>query len=99
MLNETFNLVMALVAGIFLGVIFFGGLWWTVQKMVSSKPSVLWFLASFMLRMSLVLVGFYFISGGQWRQLLLCLFGFVIARFIVLALTRSQSRQGCNHAP
>ena len=31
-MNEILNLVLNLVTGILLGAIFFGGLWWTVQK-------------------------------------------------------------------
>ena len=37
------TLVLAWVAGVVLGAIFFGGLWWTVRKGVSSKRPALWF--------------------------------------------------------
>jgi len=41
-MNETLILVLALVIGVLLGAIFFGGLWWTVRKVVSSKwPALL----------------------------------------------------------
>ena len=43
-MNETLSLALALLTGVLLGAIFFGGLWWTVQKMVSSKWSALWLL-------------------------------------------------------
>jgi len=36
-MTETLDLMLALVTGISLGAMFFGGLWWTVQKGVSSK--------------------------------------------------------------
>jgi len=36
-------LILALAAGLVLGAIFFGGLWWTVRKGVSSKYPALWF--------------------------------------------------------
>jgi len=87
-MNETLSLVPALVTGVLLGVIFFGGLWWTVQKVVSSQWSALWFIGSLLLRMSIALTGFYFIARGHWERLLLCLFGFVIARLIFTRLTR-----------
>lgn len=99
MVNETFSQVLALVAGILLGVLFFGGLWFTVQKLVSSKLSGLWLLASLLIRTGLVVTGFFFISGGRWQRLLLCLLGFVMARFIVLAFTRPRLKQGASHAP
>ena len=75
-----------------LGVFFFGGLWWTVQKGVTSERPAVWFLGSLLLRTSLILAGFYFVSQGHWSRLVACLLGFLIARVIVVKrLARSQS--------
>lgn len=89
-MNETLMLVVAGVTGLVLGAMFFGGLWWTVLKGVSSPRPALWFLGSTLLRMGLVLAGFYFIGRGHWDRMLVCLLGFVIARFLVLRLTRAR---------
>ena len=105
MMNDVAIFVLPVVAGVFLGVVFFGGLWWTVRKGVSSKQPVLWFLGSLLLRMSIALAGFYFVSGGLWERLLLCLLGFVMARLVVTRLTRpsednqAHSEQEARHAP
>jgi|SRR5271165_1718924 len=88
-MNEVLLLALSLSAGMLLGTIFFGGLWWTVRKGVSSEQPALWFFGSLFLRMSIVLAGFYFVSGGHWERLLLCLAGFVIARLTVTRLTQS----------
>ncbi len=104
-MNETLTLVLAWVAGGLLGAIFFGGLWWTVRKGVLSKQPALWFFGSLLLRTSVALAGFYFVSGGHWERLLLCLLGFVIARLVVTWVIRpsgeSQTRpaQEASHAP
>jgi F1F0 ATPase subunit 2 len=103
-MNETLSLVLALVTGVLLGAIFFGGLWWTVSRGLSSKRPALWFFGSLLLRTSIALAGFYFIARVHWERLLLCLLGFVIARLIVTRLTRAAERptylaQGANHAP
>jgi F1F0 ATPase subunit 2 len=82
-MNETLTLVLAWLAGGGLGAIFFGGLWWTVRKGVSSQRPALWFLGSLVLRTGIVLVGLYLVSGGHWERLVACLLGFVIARFIL----------------
>jgi F1F0 ATPase subunit 2 len=82
-------LILALAAGLLLGAVFFGGLWWTVRKGVSSKNPALWFLGSFLLRISLVLLGFYFVGRGDWQRLMASLLGFIIARFCVMRLTRT----------
>jgi len=87
-MNETLLLVLAWVAGGLLGAVFFGGLWWTVRKGVSSQWPALWFFGSLLLRTSLVLCGFYFVSGGHWERMLACLLGFFIARLVVSWLTR-----------
>ncbi len=103
MINEPLIMVPALIAGILLGAIFFGGLWLTVVKVISVKWSALWFFGSLLLRISIVLTGFYFIARGHWERLLVCLLGFIIARFIVLRLTRTEKpgylRGEAGHAP
>ena len=104
-MNETLTLAPAWMAGAGLGAIFFGGLWWTVHKGTASGRPALWFFGSMVLRMSLALAGFYFVSGGRWDRLLACLVGFVMARLVVTWLTRpSQENQShptrkASHAP
>jgi len=104
-MNEFLFLVLALVAGLLLGAMFFGGLWWTVRKGVSSKHPALWFLGSMLVRMSIVLLGFNFVGRGDWQRLVACLFGFIIARFIVMRLTRTpighpdSTTREAGHAP
>jgi F1F0 ATPase subunit 2 len=87
-MNELLSLASALVMGALLGAMFYGGLWWTVRRGVSSKRVALWFLGSLLLRMGLALTGIYFVSGGHWQRLLLCLLGFVMARIAVTRLTQ-----------
>jgi F1F0 ATPase subunit 2 len=87
-MNEPLSLVFALAAGALLGAMFYGGLWWTVRRGVSSRRVALWFLASLLLRMGVALAGFYFVAAGHWQRLLLCLLGFVMARLAVTWLTR-----------
>ncbi len=86
-MNELLTLTLAFVAGLLVGAIFFGGLWWTVRKGVSSQQPALWFFGSLLLRMSIALAGFYFVGRGHWERLVACLLGFVVARFIVMRLT------------
>ena len=77
-------LILALVAGIALGVFFFGGLWWTVRKGLVAKTPAAWFLVSFLLRMVVTLTGFYVISQqGKWQYLAVALAGFVLTRMVL----------------
>lgn len=103
-MTETLSLMLALLTGMVLGAIFFGGLWWTVRKCVSAKQPALWFFGSGLLRMTTVLAGFYFAAHGHWERLLVCLLGFVIARVIVTRLTRTVEKptywtREASHAP
>ena len=88
-MNETLTLTLASMAGAALGAIFFGGLWWTIRKACASERPALWFFGSLLLRMSIALGGFYFVSGGNWKRLLLCLLGFTVARLVVTWVTRN----------
>jgi F1F0 ATPase subunit 2 len=104
-MNSSLALLLSGIAGVALGVVFFGGLWWTVRKAVTSGQPALWFFGSVLLRMAIALAGFYFVSDGHWERLLACLLGFVIARFILMRLAgpplgQSNSREeGAVNAP
>jgi len=104
-MNETLTLTAAGLAGAALGAVFFGGLWWTVRRGLTAAYPALLFLASSLLRMGLVLAGFYFVAGGQWKRLVMCLVGFIIARLVVMWLTRppgkpqTRPNQEASHAP
>jgi F1F0 ATPase subunit 2 len=93
------DLLTAWLAGGVLGAIFFGGLWWTIRRGVSSQQPALWFLGSLLARMSVALAGFYFVSGGHWARLVACLLGFVTVRLVVTRLTRSKGEQQCTLLP
>jgi F1F0 ATPase subunit 2 len=93
LVSETLLLMSALIAGLVLGAIFYGGLWWTVRRSVSSKTLSLWLLGSFALRAIIAVSGFYFVSQGDWRRLLGCLLGFGVARIGVTQYTKILSRQ------
>jgi F1F0 ATPase subunit 2 len=87
-MNETLTLFLSWIAGGMLGTIFFGCLWWTIRKGASAGQPALWFIVSFLLRMSIALAGFFFVAQGHWERLVLCLLGFVMARVVVTLLTR-----------
>ena len=73
----------ALLGGFALGVFFFVGLWWTVRRGVMAAQPAAVFLGSMVLRTLVVMVGFYYLGRGDWRNIAASLTGFVLARFIV----------------
>ena len=98
-MNESLMTGLAAFAGLLLGAIFFGGLWWTVHRGLVAKQPALWFLGSFLIRTSVVMFGFYFAGGGQWPRLLSCLLGFIVARFVVTWLTRPATNERLSESP
>jgi len=87
-MSESLPVILAFVMGGLLGTFFYGGLWWTIQKGVSSKQPALLFTGSLAVRTLIALAGFYFVSRGNWHRLLGCLVGFVTARILVTWFTR-----------
>ncbi|HUZ60385.1 MAG TPA: ATP synthase subunit I [Hanamia sp.] len=89
-MNETVFLLPSLLAGIILGVIFFGGLWVTIQKGLRSKRTALIFAGSFIVRIAIILLGFYYVGQSSWQNMLVCLAGFLIARIMVTRFTQKK---------
>jgi F1F0 ATPase subunit 2 len=104
-MNKSLIFFFAGLAGFGLGAIFFGGLWWTIRRGISSSRPAAWFLGSVVLRMGVALAGFYAVGGGEWTRLVACLVGFLTARSAVTWLTRStekiphESNREASHAP
>ena len=88
-MNEIIYMLMVFAAGLVLGILFFGGLWFTVKKAMISKRPAIWFIGSFLIRISIALIGFYYLSRGSWKNLLISLLGFIIARSIIIYMTKS----------
>jgi F1F0 ATPase subunit 2 len=71
-----------------LGTIFFGGLWWTVSRALSATVPALWFGLSALVRMAVVVSGFYCFARLGLPSLIACLCGLLIARGAVKRFTR-----------
>ncbi len=79
-----FPLAGGLMAGIGLGLIYFLGLWVTIRQLTHRKQTGLWIMASLVLRLALVLTGFYFLMGATgWQGLLAALLSFTLVRLLL----------------
>ncbi len=90
-MNDMLALMLAGTAGGLLGLLFFGGLWWTVRRAFASPRPALWVGGSLLLRLACVASGFVVVSAGDWRRLLACLLGFWAARWLVVRLSTRQA--------
>ena len=107
-MHELVGVLIIVSVGLMLGALFFGGLWWTVQKSMVSTHPALWVVLSLFIRMAITLSGFYIVMTSDllsrsWLQLPLCLFSFLIARLITTYVTRTASTSHLvkvtHHAP
>ena len=91
-MTESLKVSGAILGGFALGTFFFVGLWWTVRRgVISAQPAVV-FLGSVVFRTLAVMVGFYCLSRGDWRNVVGSLAGFVLARFFVTRSARFSFR-------
>lgn len=87
-MSDTIAILLSANAGLALGAIFFGGLWWSTGKAVTSQHVALWIVSSLLLRIAIVTTGFYLVGGNQWERFGACLIGFITGRVIVTALIK-----------
>ncbi len=73
----------AALAGLLLGLFYFGGLWLTVRGITCGKRPGMLMLASFVLRLLVALSGFYMVMDGGPGRLIACLGGFLLMRYIL----------------
>ena len=87
-----FHLLLAFLAGVLLGALFFGGLWWTVQRLMDSSRPHLFIAASFAVRTAAVMAGLYLMLVAGWPHLLAAVAGFVITRTVIAWKLRPAGR-------
>jgi F1F0 ATPase subunit 2 len=77
----TFALI--LLAGFGLGLLFYGGLWFTIRALPNSRHPAMLALGSFWGRSALVIAGFILTMARRWQNAIVCLAGFVLARIVL----------------
>ena len=70
--------------GMALGLMYFGGLWWTVTAVTDERCSAWWLAVSFLARMTLLTSGLYVVLLVSVWHLALCLAGVLIARVVLV---------------
>jgi len=86
-MSNGWALVLTAAEGVVLAAFFYGGLYLTVTRGLTSKLPALLFTASLILRLSIVIFGFYLFTGGQWQLVISCLAGFTITGIVIRTLS------------
>lgn len=92
-MNATVSLFLAGVAGMALGLVFFGGLWLTVKRIPNASRPGLLALGSLIGRMAVALVFFYGLVDGAWPSFAAALVGFFAMRILIVHRMRPQPAQ------
>jgi len=90
---EILAVTFSLFAGLILGAVFFGGLWWTVSRSAASKRPALLLATSFLFRAAFAVSGFYAVGHAHLERLSACLLGFFAARSLFVRLSRPPAKQ------
>lgn len=84
-MHDFLPLILAFAGGVALGAIHFTLLWFTVRNLAKHPHPQQRLMGSLVLRMVLLLGGFYLIMGdGNWQRLVAALAGFVAVRLVTV---------------
>jgi F1F0 ATPase subunit 2 len=77
-------LALSLAAGLALGAMYFGGLWWTVRRLPAARRPALFTLGSYLGRNALAAAGLWLVMAGDWRRLAAALAGMLLVRLVLV---------------
>jgi len=75
--------ISSIMAGIALGLFFYGGLWFTVRRLATTPHPVLLTLGSFWIRLLVVLAAFVFLTRAGLVYVALAMASFILGRLAV----------------
>lgn len=82
-----FAFAIAMITGIF----YFAGLWLTVKQVTKISKPYLWLIISFLVRLIIILIVFYFLLRANTFNIFPCLIGFLLIRFISIKIVSQKS--------
>jgi F1F0 ATPase subunit 2 len=83
-MGEAARWIAAALGGGLLGLAYFAGLWWTVQRVRRARRPEALLAASFVVRAALAAAALILIMGDDVRRLLVALGGFLVVRTLML---------------
>ena len=90
---EIGRFALAFGAGLALGVLYFGGLWWTVRRLPRVRRPHVWTFGSFIIRATVTVAAFVWIANLEWRYAASCMAGFVLLRLVMTRVLRPDPKQ------
>lgn len=88
-------LLLAFAVGAAVGLVYFGGLWLTVRRVLDVRQRAVWLLASFLVRAGVTLLGLYLVIGTDGLRLAAAMAGFLVVRMALVGLLRPRTEADC----
>jgi F1F0 ATPase subunit 2 len=83
--------MIAILIGIVLGIIYFGGLYLSVQKINEVKYPSLLMTLSFVIRMGILVGAFFYLSKSGYKNILFALLGVMAVRLVMTFTIKNQT--------
>lgn len=85
-------MVIGFLSGLIMGLVFFGGLYWSVEKLPQTKNPALLMLASLLVRMAVLMTGFVLLFKRSVAEGMAALVGIVVVKFMLIAFTKRKDK-------
>jgi len=82
---EPLEILIAFTVGVLLGLMYFGGLSWTVGKFAHARNPIALYLVSFGVRMTALLLALFVVLKFGIAAILTSLLGIIVVRFVLTA--------------
>ncbi|UJF16455.1 ATP synthase subunit I [Jeotgalibaca sp. MA1X17-3] len=78
-------MIVSFLIGLLIGILYFGGLYYTTQKFNHVKSPGLFMILSFIFRMGILLTGLYYLAQAGFKNILLGFLAIMIVRMIMVS--------------
>lgn len=83
-------MVVGFLGGLMLGLFFFGGLYWSVEKLAQVKNPAVLMLLSLLVRMAALMAGFILLFKRSFAEGVAALFGVIFVKFVLIAYSKKK---------
>ena len=88
--------LLVLLAGFIIGMVFFGGLRWTIQRLPETRHPLALAMASLIIRASFVVVALLLVGQSEWQRYVVLMIGIILARILAVRLWGRQRMPGAS---
>jgi len=87
-------MIVGFIGGILLGIIFFGGLYWSVNQLTKVQYPAALMIVSALVRMGIILFGVYLLADNNIKNVLAILIGIILVKVIMIFIVQKKPTKG-----